>query len=247
MTKRMKEEIVLGWNEKYDTSVVKCWDFCKGSDVRDGIELKFGNMLTDFPFEFHNHSIKCSEMLYLCGQFSTGLDEDTDIQRQICECANGFSAKKVVRNMHNDDVRPDFDEFRIEWMKFVVWQKTKGNTDFQKLLLSVPDDVVIIENSSWQTGPTATVWGCKNMELRRLRQSVKKELENINGHMKKKDLARLVSVETNKLSTGVFVGQNNLGKILMLCREALIEGHEVEIDYDFLSRYKIYFLGECLF
>lgn len=245
--KGMNEEIVLGREERYDTSVVKCWDFCKGTDVRDGVELKFGNMLTDFPFKYGGNKIKCSEMMYLCGQFSTGSEKHFDIQKMICKGKNGFDAKKTVRNHYIKYVRPDFNEFRLEWMKYVVWSKTTLNPDFQKLLLSVPEDAVIIENSSWQTGPTATVWGCKNMELRRLRLNMKREIENINGHLKKKDVQRLVSIETNKVSTGVFVGQNNLGKILMLCRQALIDGRQVDIDRDFLSKYDIHFLGARLF
>ncbi len=31
-------EIVLERNENYDASKLNCWDFCKGTDIKEGIE-----------------------------------------------------------------------------------------------------------------------------------------------------------------------------------------------------------------
>lgn len=239
---------VLGKYEEYDSSKIKCWDFCKGSDIRDGIELKLGNMLISFPFVFNGNLFKCSEMLYLCGQFSDNNEECIKIQKDIINSNNGFNAKKFIRNNHTDKVRKDFNNFRLEWMLFCVWQKTKNNKDFQKLLLSIPSDATIIENSTGQSSPTATVWGCKNYELSRIRKSVKEEISNINTHLKKKDLEELINIETNKIiNVGVFKGENNLGKILMICREALVSNKEPEINYKLLKNYNIYILGEKIF
>lgn len=243
-----KETIILGKEENYDATKLNCWDFCKGTDIREGINLKLGNMLTDFPFEVNGVNFKCSEMLYLCGQYSDDTLTGNQVQQLICSCNNGFAAKKFIRNKYIDNVRKDFDNFRIQWMFWVVWQKTKGNDDFKQLLLSLPDDAIIIENSSWQTSNTATIWGCKNAELKRIRQNVKLEIENINTHIKKKDVERLVSIETNKINNvGVFTGQNNLGKILMLCREAIKDNTTPDIDYDLLSKYNIFLLHKRLF
>ena len=122
-----------------------------------------------------------------------------------------------------------------------------GGMAKDNLLLSIPDNAVIIENSSWQTSPTATVWGCKNLELRRLRESVKLELTNINTQMKKKDLTEYVNNELNKLSIGTFTGQNNLGKILMLCRQALKNSTTPNIDYKLLAKYNIFLMNKQLF
>lgn len=244
----MAKEIILGREENYDATKLNCWDFCKGTDIREGISMKFGNMLTDFPFEVNGITFKCSEMLYLCGQYSDGSETSNQIQKMICECNNGFAAKKFIRNKYIDNVRKDFNDFRIQWMFWVVWQKVIGNEDFKNLLLSVPDDAIIIENSSWQTSETATIWGCKNMELRRIRQNVKLEIENISTHMTKKDVEHLVSVETNKVNqVGVFTGQNNLGKILMLCREAIKNNTIPKIDYNLLSKYDIFLMNKRLF
>lgn len=244
----MPNEIVLERNENYDASKLNCWDFCKGTDIKEGIEMKFGNMLGDFPFVVNGVTFKCSEMLYLCGEFSNNGEESIQIQNDIIASNNGFTAKKLIKNKHKDKIRVDFNAFRVQWMLWVVWQKTKGNNAFQKLLLSIPDDAVIIENSSCQTSATAKVWGCKNMELKRTRAKLKKDIENTSGHMKRKDVERLLSVELNKVTgVGTFVGENNMGKILMLCRDALQKNIEPDINYRLLSEHDIFLFGIKLF
>ena len=65
--------------------------------------------------------------------------------------------------------------------------------------------------------------------------------------MKRKDLKQLINVETNKINDiGVWRGQNNIGKILMICRDCLIAGSEPEIDYDLLQQSNIYLFGKKL-
>ena len=43
---------------------------------------------------------------------------------------------------------------------------------------------------------------------------------------------------------GTFVGQNNLGKILMICRDCLIQGVGPPIDYNLLETKDIHILGK---
>ena len=65
--------------------------------------------------------------------------------------------------------------------------------------------------------------------------------------MKKKDLDLLINVETNKLcDIGEWRGQNNIGKILMLCRDCLRNATEPDIDYNLLNRSNIYLQGKLL-
>lgn len=45
---------------------------------------------------------------------------------------------------------------------------------------------------------------------------------------------------------GCFVGQNIMGKILMLCRDALLSGTEPNIDYALLQSAHINLLGQEL-
>ena len=48
-----------------------------------------------------------------------------------------------------------------------------------------------------------------------------------NPKISKKAFIELVAQETGKINNiGTFTGQNNLGKILMICRECLIYGTE---------------------
>ena len=62
--------------------------------------------------------------------------------------------------------------------------------------------------------------------------------------MKCKELELLINIETNKVnSIGQWKGQNNIGKILMICRDCLTRGKEPEIDYDLLDRAEIHLLG----
>ena len=51
--------------------------------------------------------------------------------------------------------------------------------------------------------------------------------------------------ETCKVNgIGTFVGQNNLGKILMICRDCLIQGVGPPIDYNLLETKDIHILGK---
>lgn len=68
-----------------------------------------------------------------------------------------------------------------------------------------------------------------------------------NPNIKKAALERLVIKETCKVNDiGVFVGENNLGKILMICRECLVQGTEPTIDYALLDSKNIHLLGKRL-
>lgn len=242
-----KEKIILGQYENYEANE-RCIPFCKGTDVKNGIQLKFGNMLSGFPFNVNGINFICSEILYLCGQFSNNNPIHYDIQKELIECNNGFIAKKNVKNKNLCQIRTDFDNFRTEWMLWVVWQKVKGNSDFRELLKSIPDNSIIIEDSSWQTSNTATVWGCKNMEQKRFQLQVKNSIMKENSHLKKCEIDKLYKDEIAKYPLrGVYYGQNNMGKILMLCKIAIENNEEPNIDYDMLRKSNIYLMGEKLF
>ncbi len=65
--------------------------------------------------------------------------------------------------------------------------------------------------------------------------------------MKKKDLNLLIAEECGKITdVGCFVGENNMGKILMLCKIALRNNTVPPIDYELLREKKIYLFGELL-
>ena len=49
--------------EAYDAAVLNCYAFRRGTDLRNGIVLSLGNMVSGYPFEiegFHFHNSECA-------------------------------------------------------------------------------------------------------------------------------------------------------------------------------------------
>ena len=234
----------LGREEVYPASS-RIWSFKNAEDIVNGVNLRISNMAGGFSFECNGDIWADSERLYLCGEYSHNTDEHLSIQKELLSATSGYAAKRFVKNPNKQDVRNDFLFFRLQWMLFCVWAKCQGNADFRNLLLSIPDDAILVENTSSDNGGTAEIWGCKNKELTAARTALAKKLRAENSHMKKKDLDLLINVETNKLcDIGEWRGQNNIGKILMLCRDCLRNATEPTIDYELLNRSNIHLFGE---
>lgn len=232
--------------EAYNASSQVCYAFRRGTDERNGLVLSLGNMVSGYPFildgvRFHN-----SECAYIAGAFSDGTEEHLLLQERLAECANGYMAKKSIRKPYEALKRADWESFNVQWMLYVVWTKCLGNADFRQVLLSLPVDAVIIEDSTFQNGRTATVWGTKNAELKGRLNQLKKGLK-VKGMSKvaiKRELdARRLGEWAN---VGLFRGKNVMGKILMACRDALRNGSEPQIDYTLLREKRINLLGHLL-
>lgn len=84
-------------------------------------------------------------------------------------------------------------------MLHCVWEKCKGNEDFQNLLFSIPSDVILVENTTTDNGGSAEFWGCRNRELVRKRKALEKQLREQYQGMPKKEIEFLINVETNKI------------------------------------------------
>ena len=223
------------------------WSFRSVDDIVNGINLRLSNMAGGFPFESGGNVWKDSERLYLCGEWSSNTDEHRFIQECLLSYTSGFGAKRFGKSHFKNFIRPDFADFRLQWMLYCVWQKCKGNEDFRELLLQIPQEVVLVENTTTDKWSSAEIWGCKNEELWNKRLNLETILMHKHKDMKHKDLKHLINVETNKINNvGVWKGQNNIGKILMLCRDCLIERSELEIDYDLLQQSNIYLFGKKL-
>ena len=237
---------VLGREEVYKASP-RVWSFKYVEDIVEGINLRLSNMAGSFPFDFMGHHWKDSERLYLCGEFSNDTERHRNIQERLISAYIGFAAKRFVKNPCKQDVRTDFQAFRLQWMLFCVWQKCKGNADFRNLLCQIPEDVILVENTTTDRGGTAEIWGCRNPELVKARHELAKHINESHQDMKRKDVNRLINIETNKVnSIGEWRGQNNIGKILMICRNCLVHGTEPKIDYNLLTRANIYIFGKRL-
>lgn len=239
----------LGRVENYDATQVNCVSFSKASDIVDGVNIRLTNMAGGYPISFAGITWHDSEMLYLCGEFSLDTPRHQDIQEQIRNQKSGFAAKRFIKNKYKDLIRQDFADFRIQWMLFVVWMKCKGNAEFARLLSQISQDAVIIENTTKQRCESKEVWGCSNYELTAYRDlvtdKVVEQAKASNPKISKKALNNLVAQETSKINNiGIFTGQNNLGKILMICRDCLVNGTEPPIDYTLLESKDIHILGK---
>lgn len=232
--------------EAYEASSLNCFAFRHGYDMRQGLSLSLGNMVRGFDFDLQGIHFHNSESAYIAGAFSYGTDAHLAIQRQLVVCDNGYAAKKSIRKPHDSEKRSDWERFNVQWMLYVVWQKCLSNEAFRNLLLSFPEDAVIIEDSTFQRGSTATVWGTRNDELKKRLNDLRKELK-VQGMCKaaikrEQDRMRLGEWAT----IGVFKGQNLMGKILMTCKQALEQGAEPPIDYVLLQEAHINLLGKEL-
>lgn len=240
-------KITLGQEERYDATLGNCVSFKKANDIINGKRLPLSNMCGGFPFEFNGDIWKCSEMLYLCGEFSENTEKHNAIQKELISVPSGYASKRFIKAKYLSDVRMDFFEFRLQWMLFVVWQKCKGNKDFADLLKSIPSDIILIENTTTDNGGSANIWGCANHELEDYRKSLQRNIEENMSFKTKKAKEEYINIEINKRNDiGTFVGQNNIGKILMLCRDALKNNSQPQIDYELLSKHDIYIFGKKL-
>lgn len=96
-------EIVLGRTEKYDASLFLYRDFCKSTDCRDGIELKFRHPMVSLPFEYAGSVFNYDEMSYLCSQFSTNTNQAISTPKQLYQHNKGCTTKRLVRNKYHSN------------------------------------------------------------------------------------------------------------------------------------------------
>lgn len=233
----------LGREERLIASQHPVWCFKKVTDIVEGIEMRLSNMAGGYPFEFAGVNWASSEQLYLCGEFT-----DETIQREFLSVTSGYAAKRFIKAKYKKQVREDFPTFRLQWMLFVVWQKCLGSEAFRNKLLSIPEGVILVEETTLDTGGTATVWGCKNPKLIYYRKELTDRIKRWSGtNHTKKALDHKINIETNKVrNIGEFIGQNNIGKILMICRRCVVEGIEPPIDRTLLNSANISIFGNRL-
>ena len=239
--------IVLDRVEAYNPSQVTVWPFKHVDDIVEGVKLDLCNMTSCYPFEVNGVRWRSSEDLYLAGEFSNDTHDHLAIQEELRAAKSPYAAKRFVKGKHRKQVREDFTEFRTQWMLWCVWQKCKGNIDFRRKLLSIPDDVILVEETTTDTGGSGQIWGCSNRELVEARKAVAQTIAEKHSDLSKKNLDFLINVETNTIrNVGIFRGQNNIGKILMICRDCIKRGTNPYIDIDLLRSKNIFILGKQL-
>lgn len=241
------ETIILDHEEVYDQTIQIVWPFKHVDDIVEGVKLDLCNMTSCYPFEVEGVKWRSSEELYLAGEFSNDTAEHLTIQEELRAAKSPYAAKRFVKGKHRKEVREDFTEFRTQWMLWCVWQKCKGNIDFRRKLLSIPDDVILVEETTTDTGGSGQIWGCANRELVEARKALAQSIAEKHSDLSKKNLDFIINVETNAIrNVGIFRGQNNIGKILMICRDCIKQGTNPYIDIDLLRSKNIFILGKQL-
>ena len=241
------EAIILDHEEVYNPKVQNVWPFKHVDDIVEGIKLDLCNMTSCYPFEVDGVKWRSSEELYLAGEFSNDTAEHHSIQEELRAAKSPYAAKRFVKGKHRKEVREDFTEFRTQWMLWCVWQKCKGNIDFRRKLLSIPDDVILVEETTTDTGGSGQIWGCSNRELVEARKAVAQTITDKYTNLSKKNLAFLINVGTNAIrNIGIFRGQNNMGKILMICRDCIKRSIAPDINLNLLHSMNIFILGKQL-
>ena len=246
-TRNYPNSIILNREEVYDPKIQNVWPFKHVDDIIEGVTLNLCNMTSCYPFEVNGITWRSSEELYLAGEFSNDTAEHRSIQEELRAAKSPYAAKRFVKRKHHKEVRSDFPEFRTQWMLWCVWQKCKGNIDFRRKLISIPDNVILVEETTTDTGGSGQIWGCSNREIVEVRKQVAKSLTEKHTELSKKNLAFLINVETNAIrNIGIFKGQNNIGKILMICRDCIKRGIEPDIDLNLIRSKNIYILDTLL-
>lgn len=240
----------------YDTMKQECWSFNSRTDVRDGIELKLGNMGNDFGVKILGIEFPNSEVPYQLAIFDNSA-KSVKIQEKIVNneewLCNGLKMKrKFIKSEEgsNDEYYKyrrdtEFEKGKqlwcYEWMKWVVWEKVKQNKGFKDILLSIPRDAIIIEQAQKESD---TQWGAWNEELLAERGIVVKSTEIENGVGKTSKAVRDVTYLVNNV--GEWIGENAMGQILTMCKLALYERMELPIDETILNDANINWFGQVL-
>ena len=234
-------------DEDYDCSKLNVWSFRKKEDVRNGINIKFGNMVNGFPFTVAGVRFSNSEMAYIAGAFATDDAEIISIQRKVASCSNGLKGKRTFRNSpYSEHAREDFYTYNVQWMMYVVWQKCIQCKEFAELLRQIPIDAVVVENSSFHRGETSTFWGAKNQELKVAGKIAEAAVRKESFRFKKNYQQAQMMARMDLSGLGHFVGKNVMGKIIKMCSLCLIYDQEPNIDYDLLRSKKLSWFGQPL-
>ncbi len=211
------EDIDFNRFENYDTSKVRIWEFRNKGDMRNGIELNLGNMI-NLPLEVNGIRFENSECAYIAGLYSSGDRHSNEVQKILSTHRNGLFAKKEFRYRDNNYCvlkRTDWEEFNIEWMKYVIWCEINTSSEFRNLLMSIPSNVTLVEDVSFMTGDKKLVWGCENQEMKKVKKDMLKLLKlklieegiTYNNQYRQMLFNRIHNI-------GVFSGFNVMDKIL---------------------------------
>lgn len=251
----IEDDLRMDKDSKIDSTKELCYSFRKKGDLRDGKLLNFSNMLKGYSFEFLGHQFKDSECAYISGCYTTRSNDCLRIQTELSTYdKGGYNAKAeyrkadVEKSMNTPHIRADWNSFNFQWMLLVLWFKVNNNTDFRDMLMSIPLNAHIIEDTSYHKGHTSAIWGCKNKDMTKLRQAKRSSLRtrlHEKGVFKLKTLSHAEQIIDNRINNvGTWIGQNATGKALKLCQIAIAKNELPPINFEILNNSNIYWFGE---
>ncbi len=235
--------------EQYDTSKLFTWSFRKSDDEKEDMLNDLGNMCQGYPFKVYGERFLNSECAYISGMFSQNTPQAIEIQKELQKSDNGYEAKKAIRRKYEQVglSRTDWSTFNVQWMLFVVWQKVTQNKEFAEKLRKIPSYAMIVENSTFQKGETATFWGMRNEAIKEAVPLIETATQVEDFTLKKKDMDKAKMEARNSVNhIGTWEGVNCMGKILTICKHCLEDGTQPPIDYELLRSKQIYLFGKLL-
>lgn len=255
----------LSWDDfsfrtvhEYDTSKVECWSFNRKDDVRDGINLKLGNMSNGYGVKMLGIDFPNSEVPYQLAIFNNEKDS-VKLQEEIIDPQNGWIgrglqmkrkfiyAKEYKKYLRDTEFENGKEMWCFEWMKWVVWEKVRQNEEFKNILLRIPKNAVIIEQAQHRPQKDKpSMWGAWNEEIKKERDILVTFSEIEHGLSKVEDSVPIESVPYQVNNVGTWVGENSMGQILTMAKLALNEGINLPIDADMLNEAKINWFGKVL-
>ena len=248
----IREDLFKAEYDRYDVEKYVCMAFRRGYDRWKDKLIPLGNMNGGYPFELNGFKFPTSENAYICGLFSNNTPEHQAIQKVLLSETNGYLAKKKIRAYNEDKGRSDWESFNVDWMIYVVWMKAKLNKDFQKILLSLPENVMLIEDVSFKHAPKDgvdknLVWGCCNDDKKMFGKLVKKYAKTKTFKSKAAKNNLVNQYLWDFCNFGTYYGRNLMGKILTIITDCLRNGTQPPIDYNLLKNKQIYLLGHLIF
>lgn len=236
----------------YDTSKMDCWSFNSNTDVRNGISLDVGNMSNGFGVNILGIDFKNSEVPYQLAIFKND-EVSVAVQKEIADpsnplFSNGLGMKRnYIYGKKYEPYRRDTD-FELgkqywcyEWMKVVVWEKVKQNKEFRDILLSIPQNAMIVEQAQKKSH---VMWGCWNEELMKERKIIRLADAVESGKPYNSPKVKSSIYQVNCASQ--WVGENAMGQILTMAKLALNQGVQLPINVQLLNEANICWFGDVL-
>lgn len=237
-----KDNLYDSGTSRYDASDHVCVAFRRKEDRWKDFWIPFGNMNSGFEFSIGGVRFPTSEHAYMCGIFSTRFPLHRKLQERILGEKSAYIAKKAVRVKYRMAARPDWHGIMLEWMLYCVWEKTRQNDEFRRLLMAVPENAAIIEDSSFKP-KSDRYWGCVNLERKAFASLTRRYVRTLGLGTQQERRGAVNALLWDFCNIGVFEGRNQMGRILTYIKYCLHKGTEPDIDYSLLDRKRIYLLG----